>query len=56
MESCQHQDIIKYMFLNCLHEVCSECFEDQIKDKEVQDGMIDMHCNECDRKRDMAIA
>ena len=55
MESCQHYNIFHYIFLNCLHEVCGECFEEQIKDKDVQDGMIDFHCKDCNRKRDMAI-
>jgi hypothetical protein len=44
------------MFLNCLHEACGECFEEQIKDEDIQDGMIDLHCKECNRKRDMAIS
>ena len=56
MESCQHKDNYKYMFLNCLHEACGECFEEQIKDEDIQDGMIDLHCKECNRKRDMAIS
>ena len=55
MKYCQHKDDYNYIYSICLHEVCAECLDEQIKDLPLQDGMIYFHCDICNQKRELPI-